>query len=545
METSVVSVKRSAVASALNEGMPNSKNASVEQSVIMEEGPTQDAVTNGGDDSQNFDDDKLTIYEVYFKSTPGPPEILTVIILMAFGYGAVVSVVPSVMVDRFARLNHGYNGTETCSSLSSDDQPEECDQGSDDAQNAAAMCTFVYNIIGFFSLPVLGSMSDAIGRRVFILTGLFVSLLPQIFLLLVQEIESMSPYWYYAISACTGCISWFAIMVSSVSDVIAPKWRTAAYGITSVGFSIGFSLSPAIAEFLSDDVAIMTSLFFLFGGFLFAYVAIPETLSKDISGSVSEGRHNEEFSVKKVLMRPIRDLAILNRVKLFRMLAIANCLSYMAFSAEYTLIIYYVTDEMDFTSGDVAALLVVSGIIGMIFCGLLLKPLNSKLGERRLLIWAFAIGAVHDVMYGFATSKWLIFMGSALFGFTNVSYPAIASIKANNVDETEQGIIQGALFSVSSLASAIGPLSFRVFYYAFQGTKYPGLMFLFGAFLFSAAGLIAFFLPESQTNSNIMENPSACAATEVNSLASTTTDLHEPLLSDEQGGSASQQLLLL
>lgn len=319
--------------------------------------------------------------------------------------------VPSVMVDRFARLNHGYNGTETCSSLSSDDQPEECDQGSDDAQNAAAMCTFVYNIIGFFSLPVLGSMSDAIGRRVFILTGLFVSLLPQIFLLLVQEIESMSPYWYYAISACTGCISWFAIMVSSVSDVIAPKWRTAAYGITSVGFSIGFSLSPAIAEFLSDDVAIMTSLFFLFGGFLFAYVAIPETLSKDISSSVSEGRHNEEFSVKKVLMRPIRDLAILNRVKLFRMLAIANCLSYMAFSAEYTLIIYYVTDEMDFTSGDVAALLVVSGIIGMIFCGLLLKPLNSKLGERRLLIWAFAIGAVHDVMYGFATSKWLIFMG--------------------------------------------------------------------------------------------------------------------------------------
>lgn len=97
METSVVSVKRSAVASALNEGMPNSKNASVEQSVIMEEGPTQDAVTNGGDDSQNFDDDKLTIYEVYFKSTPGPPEILTVIILMAFGYGAVVSVVSNML----------------------------------------------------------------------------------------------------------------------------------------------------------------------------------------------------------------------------------------------------------------------------------------------------------------------------------------------------------------------------------------------------------------------------------------------------------------
>jgi len=374
---------------------------------------------------------------------------------------------------------------------------------------------------------------------------------------LVQEIESMSPYYYYTVSACTGCISWFAIMVSSVSDVITPKWRTAAYGITSVGFSIGFSLSPALATFLSNEGAILASVGLLFVGFIYACVAIPETLSKEIIDSVSDGRHrqDEEFSVKKVLMRPIQDLAILNRIHLFRMLAIANCLSYMAFSAEYTLIIYYVTDEMDFTSGDVAVLLIVSGIVGMIFCGVLLKPLNSKLGERRLLIWAFALGAAHDVMYGFAESKWLIFLGSALFGITNISYPAIASIKANNVDETEQGIVQGALFSVSSLASAIGPLSFRIFYYAFQGTRYPGLMFLFGTFLFSVAGLIAYWLPESQTNSNIMEQPSACStAADEHSLASTIikasfdgaemkSDLRESLLGEEANN--KQELLLL
>lgn len=146
----------------------------------------------------------------------------------------------------------------------------------------------------------------------------------------------------------------------------------------------------------------------------------------------------------------------------------------------------------------------ISGILGMIVCGALIKPLNELLGERLLLVYAYAIGAIHDVFYGCATTSTLIFVGATLFGFTNVSYPAIASIKANNVDEREQGIVQGALVAVSSLAAGVGPLSFRAIYYITEDTEYPGSMFLFGAFLFAVAAVISYFLPEKDTNARMI-----------------------------------------
>ena len=146
----------------------------------------------------------------------------------------------------------------------------------------------------------------------------------------------------------------------------------------------------------------------------------------------------------------------------------------------------------------------ISGILGIIVCGVLLKPLNELFGERLLLVYAYIIGAVHDVLYGCATTSVLIFVGATLFGLTNVSYPAVASIKANNVDEREQGIVQGALVAVSSLAAGVGPMSFRAIYYATENTEYPGSMFLFGAFLFATAALISYRLPEKETNARLI-----------------------------------------
>jgi len=86
-----------------------------------------------------------------------------------------------------------------------------------------------------------------------------------------------------------------------------------------------------------------------------------------------------------------------------------------------------------------------------------------------------------------------------------MAFPTIAAIKSNNVDESEQGRIQGALYSLSSLASALGPASLRCVARLTDGDGGfgKGSMFLFGAGLYLVATVFAWLLPEEQANSNL------------------------------------------
>jgi len=133
-----------------------------------------------------------------------------------------------------------------------------------------------------------------------------------------------------------------------------------------------------------------------------------------------------------------------------------------------------------------------------------LKPFNSLVGERRVVIVSFLVGSLCNYLYGVAETKRTIFVSATLASLTGMSFPTISAIKSNNVDEMEQGRIQGALYSLQSLASALGPLLLR---YVYNETKDGGgfgrgTMFIFGAGLYLVATLFAWALPEEEANSN-------------------------------------------
>jgi hypothetical protein len=103
---------------------------------------------------------------VVFVDSKGPPQILLIMLLLALGFGSTIGVVPAVMTDRFARLNHGYSDSRDCSAyISMDDKPHECLAGSGDAQNGAAYENLVSNILTFITSSMVGSISDEKGRR--------------------------------------------------------------------------------------------------------------------------------------------------------------------------------------------------------------------------------------------------------------------------------------------------------------------------------------------------------------------------------------------
>lgn len=146
------------------------------------------------------------------------------------------------------------------------------------------------------------------------------------------------------------------------------------------------------------------------------------------------------------------------------------------------------------------------GLMSMLAQGLLLKPLNDRIGERRVLIFAMSVGVLHCFFYGFAKNKMLIFVGGALVSFTFFSFPTISAIKANNADENEQGIVQGAIYSCKSFASAIGPFTFRFAAENLQVDWMPNKgasMWLVAAVLYAISVVFCYLMPEELANSKV------------------------------------------
>jgi len=119
-----------------------------------------------------------------------------------------------------------------------------------------------------------------------------------------------------------------------------------------------------------------------------------------------------------------------------------------------------------------------------------------------VIVIAFIFGALNNSVYAFALDKKGIFIGATLGSVAGIAFPTISAIKANNVDEHEQGQIQGALFALSSLASALGPTTLRLLYEKTSETAYPGAFFLLASAFFLVATLCAMALPKDKANSN-------------------------------------------
>eukprot|EP00529_Nitzschia_sp_RCC80_P011327 CAMPEP_0113489950 /NCGR_PEP_ID=MMETSP0014_2-20120614/26791_1 /TAXON_ID=2857 /ORGANISM="Nitzschia sp." /LENGTH=613 /DNA_ID=CAMNT_0000383699 /DNA_START=351 /DNA_END=2188 /DNA_ORIENTATION=+ /assembly_acc=CAM_ASM_000159 len=477
---------------------------------------------------------------VEFSQTNGPPQIAGLMMLIAIGLGCTIGVVPAVMTDRFARLSHGYDLPERCWEFTSpnslEDKPEECFLGSADAQTAVSTSNLISNVLTFVSSSLIGSLSDEYGRRGILILGLVLGTVPPLMLVLVQIFPSMSPWSYYSAHAMTGLVNWIAVALSSLADVLPQQYRAPGIGLLLAGFMFGFSLSPILSMLLSKLTLSIVSFSTVLVGLMSSILFLPETLPPEIAlqakqrrqeameAEIDDAARDEDLTstymypyeevpgggntrrrkrrmkrlkkwcslAKHMITRPIRELSILNRNHFFRLISSLAFFSGMVSSGDQVLLIYYLEERLGFTNKDVSIMFFIMGVMGVVAQAFLLKPLNDLLGEKLVVALAFTCGAIDNTMYGLAKNKQTIFAAVGIAGLTGMAFPTISAIKANNVAESEQGRIQGALYSLQALASGIGPVALRYVYSKTQHTAIgPGTMFIFAAGLYLIAVCIA------------------------------------------------------
>lgn len=196
---------------------------------------------------------------------------------------------------------------------------------------------------------------------------------------------------------------------------------------------------------------------------------------------------------------PFREMSILRRNRTVFLAAVGAFMSKMVFSGDVTLFFYYVENILGATVNDVAGMMFVTGLLGVFVQAGMLKCLISMWGERQLLVASFVSGTIHNAIYGLAPNKWVIYAGLCLSQLSNTNGPLLSALASRNVADTEQGRVQGALFGLTSLAEAIGPLCFNLVFRAMHNSAIPGSMFLFGASLYLMGFLAVSLIPPKTT----------------------------------------------
>ncbi|DBA82924.1 hypothetical protein WJX77_008143 [Trebouxia sp. C0004] len=413
-------------------------------------------------------------------------KLFPLLLLYITGYGVIVPVTPTLMTDFFAsRHSDVYIH---CEDYTSQKAPPSCRDAHSDAVNWSSASSFISNSVLSFALaPMIGSWSDKYGRKPFLIIAFSTASLPLLVILLHLQF-GLSMLFYFPAQALNGAISSVSICLAYVADKLPPGHRAACFGLILASFSMGILIGPPIGSLLQPIIASYIAMSCVGGALLYVIFILDESLSER---SIAEARE-KHVDGPQSLFTQWKAIKILLRSQLFKRLTLCIMLTGIIQEGLQDLMIQYLQLKLDFGIKDQARLFIIYGVCGLIVQTLLLRLLLSWFNESRVLVIGLCASLINEVALALAPTKVWAFAAIGIGSVGSVAFPAISSIKANNVRDSEQGTIQGALYGARALAQGTGPIIFAAIFAAFTREespfpKFAGAPFVFGAVLMLVA----------------------------------------------------------
>ena len=359
-----------------------------------------------------------------------------------------------------------------------------------DAPNASKMFGIfatVFSLMQFVFSPLLGVLSDRFGRRPVILLSnlglgldyIVMALAPTIGWLFVGRVIS----GITAASINTG--------TAYVADVVPPEKRAASFGMIGAAFGVGFVLGPALGGLLGNSDPRLP--FWVAGGLslanaLYGFFVLPESLPLE---------KRKAFTLRRA--NPVGSLVLLrSHPELFR-LATIQFIGYVAHEV-FNVWALYTIFRYAWREGTIGLSLAVVGVCSIVISSWIVPAMVSRAGERRTLYIGQFFGALGMVLAGLATTGTLFFFPIPVMMLWTISSPAAQGMMSRRVSDSEQGELQGAIGSLTSLAWIIGPglftFTFAYFIEPAHRWNLPGAPWYLGAFLLFIAMLMATRIPK-------------------------------------------------
>ncbi|SDF29001.1 Predicted arabinose efflux permease, MFS family [Mucilaginibacter pineti] len=307
--------------------------------------------------------------------------------------------------------------------------------------------TASFSIAQFFATPVLGTLSDRIGRKwilafsllgscaSFILFGLANSL----FLLFAARI----------LDGITG--GNISVAQAMVSDMSSEKDRAKNFGLLGSAFGFGYVIGPAAGGLLNklgDRVPFFFAAAMALLGMVLTLLFLKETSSDKTR---KENKKNKLF-----------DFGALISVLKIPAIGASVFMGFLLTTAQFAMLIGFQTfcaEKLKLSpvqTGLFYAGFGVSGILMQLLVPWISKLISSKpwilLASTVLCATAMAWCGLTAGLFGFA-------LGIGIYGlFNGLRNPMLNAIIADRMDDKQRGLVMGVNQSYASIGQTIGPL---------------------------------------------------------------------------------------
>jgi DHA1 family tetracycline resistance protein-like MFS transporter len=324
--------------------------------------------------------------------------------------------------------------------------------------------TALYAVMQFLFAPVLGALSDTLGRRLVLLISLagaainyvVMAFAPQLWMLLLGR----------AIAGLTSAN--VSVATAYITDISPEDTRARRFGLSNAMFGIGFIVGPVLGGLLGDHwlrLPFIAAAVLNACNLLLALFILPES------------RPPTRRKIDLAALNPLRPLRWVFSMKGLLPIVLVYFILSATGEAYGTCWALWGFDTFQWNGLWIGLSLGTFGVCQTLVQAILPGPVAKLLGERRAVVVGIACACIALVAMAFANQGRIVFAIMPIFALAGIGTPAFQALATRQVDPARQGQLQGVLTSAVSVASIIGPLAFSTVYFVVQ-KEWPGAIWL-------------------------------------------------------------------
>ncbi|MEM9015264.1 MAG: TCR/Tet family MFS transporter [Pseudomonadota bacterium] len=361
---------------------------------------------------------------------------ITVVVNM-IGFGVIIPVMPQLIMD-----------------VTGEDLAEAAKWG--------GYLSFVYALMQFIMMPIIGGLSDRFGRRPVLLTSLaaysvdflIMAMAPVISVIVIARV-------FAGAFAAT-----YSTANAFVADITPPEKRAANFGLMGAAFGLGFIIGPGIGGLLGEHFGPRAPFYFVAAlgaaNLVFGYFVLPESLAQDKRRPFDWRRANAFGSfiqfAKYPIMLPIAGVLFLSQ------------LAHWTYPSVWS---YYAEEKFSWTPDLIGASLMFVGLTSAIVQAGVTPRVVPLIGERSTALFAMTITMLSYLGFAFASTGVIVYIVIAVSALGGLVQPAIQGIMSRTMPADAQGELQGAIGAIMSVSMIIGPPIVTQIFAAFSAPNTP------------------------------------------------------------------------
>lgn len=303
-----------------------------------------------------------------------------------------------------------------------------------------------YGLMQFFFAPLLGALSDRIGRRPVLLTGIF-----GLSLMMLVPAFSQSLAMILGSRLVGGMMSSNIVVAQAyIADVTPETQRINSFGKIGAIFGIAFVLGPAIGGILGHNdptIPFLVASSICAINFLYGIFILPESLV-----------YKDQTPLTIRRLNPLSAIASLGQLEGLRPYLLIITLFTLAQSLMQCTWALYTEYRYAWTPLSIGLSIFALGISISLTQGVLLPRLGHRFNAKQLILTGLAVGLISLTAIGLAPVGWITLPFVCTCAVMGLVAPAIQGLISKRSAASHQGVNMGAVSSLNSFMSAISPI---------------------------------------------------------------------------------------